>query len=411
MKKALRIFTLAIMCLGLIQTAWAQGKKPDPTRIKASRYQGAACGFSSALKGIKPEKNGHKLTLRIVDSAGNDFEVWCWSGWASVYWLYRLSFPNGTKKYFAECELDHGMNDVIVRKTDKKKFKQGKLKNGGTKITVKGKLRGVYFHNFNSSKDFHAYYDWVLKKRIRINTTRKAKGKKAKEKVTGREETTIAMAPTEARPPGLTTAEAGREVAIVDESSGAAVRNAAIAEEQSYKSYRDDIVLIDEQPVFADDPPDDELPANYPSEDMIAGDNAFIARSDPEHAAGARKACPLWNAVDDEGGENHRIEVAQVRTGPGGEPKDFNVFYPENIGLRRIEMQGRCLNLTLRRKHPGYVSLGVPKALLGAETATQLLAKSGRDTAIATVNESATHWAVSFDVASGVRRAQLCASN
>lgn len=408
MKKYFRIFVVIVMCFGAIQSAWAQGKKPDPTRIKASKYQGAACGFSGALKGIKKQPNGQKLTLRIVDSAGNDFEVWCWSGFASVYWLYRISFPNGKKKYFAECELDYGINDVVVRKTDKKKFTQGKLKNGGTKITVKGKLRGAYFHNFNSSKDFHVYYDWVRKNRIRINTKRKGAGKKAKETVTGREETTIARAPTTDAPPrGLTTAEAGLEVAFADDPTGAA---AAIAEEQSFESYRNDIVLIDERPMFADDPPDDELPAGYPSEEIVAYDNAFIAQSDPEHAVAAQKFCPVWNVAGDEGGEHHRIEVAQVEARPRNVRREFDIFYPENMGLRRIVSRGRCLNLTLARDHAGYVSLGVPKVLLGAEQATQLLAKSGRDVAIATVNESDTHWAVSFDVALGVRRAQLCAT-
>jgi hypothetical protein len=107
--------------------------------------------------------------VRVVDSAGNDFEIWCMQGILSVYYEFRRSFPDGTVVPVDTCELSMGVNDVVLHITGGVTG-TAPLPNGGTAITVGGIISKYYHENANSSDDFHHIYDYTTRTLKRINT-------------------------------------------------------------------------------------------------------------------------------------------------------------------------------------------------------------------------------------------------
>jgi hypothetical protein len=50
------------------------------------------CGGPQTVPPPGPDASGNSLYFRMVDSAGYDFEVWCMTGFSSLYYEYRMSF-------------------------------------------------------------------------------------------------------------------------------------------------------------------------------------------------------------------------------------------------------------------------------------------------------------------------------
>src|SRR5271166_2698952 len=85
-----------------------------------------ACG---GAPGISADPDGDKTFVHVQDSAGNDFEVRCHRGWASFNYEFWVSYPNGTRSKVDACELEGGLNDIVLHIT-------------GTTTTVTGKNGG-----------------------------------------------------------------------------------------------------------------------------------------------------------------------------------------------------------------------------------------------------------------------------
>ena len=78
--------------------------------------------------------DGDRLYVRVTDTAGNDLEIWCISGFFGFHYEFRRSFPTGPSKVIDVCEFDRGFNDVKLQITGT--TTTGTLPNGGTSITV-----------------------------------------------------------------------------------------------------------------------------------------------------------------------------------------------------------------------------------------------------------------------------------
>lgn len=113
--------------------------------------------------------SGDAIYVRVVDSAGNDFEIWCMEGFWSRYYEFRASFPDGTVVKVDECELSMGINDVVLHITGGI-TNTTLLPNGGKLITVGGVISKYYHENANSSEDFHHIYDYATKTLVRVDT-------------------------------------------------------------------------------------------------------------------------------------------------------------------------------------------------------------------------------------------------
>lgn len=149
-----------ISAIGLaVQSAHAQ----SPYRPTFPRCGGAGPPLPTS------NANGDAIYVRIVDSAGNDFEIWCMEGIWSRYYEFRASFPDGTVVKVDECELSMGVNDVVLHITGGITG-QVPLPNGGKLITVGGIISKYYHENANSSEDFHHIFDYATKTLVRVDT-------------------------------------------------------------------------------------------------------------------------------------------------------------------------------------------------------------------------------------------------
>lgn len=112
---------------------------------------------------------GDRLYIRIVDTAGNDIEIWCIDGW-SWKWYYQMeiSFPNGDHTVLSECEITGGSNKHLV-------VYDGNLDMvptlSGSKLAVINGTILTYLHeNFNVFKDHHNFYNFTSGIAQRVDT-------------------------------------------------------------------------------------------------------------------------------------------------------------------------------------------------------------------------------------------------
>ena len=154
--------TLAI-CVSLVYVVI--GAEAATTALHIRGYP--PCG---GAPGISKDPDGDKTFVHVKDSAGNDFEVRCHAGIASYNYEFWVSFPNGTRSKVDTCELEGGLNDIVLHITGTTTTSTGT--NGGQVINVTGLISKYYHHNLNSSRDFHTIYDYATKTATRFDTKR-----------------------------------------------------------------------------------------------------------------------------------------------------------------------------------------------------------------------------------------------
>lgn len=55
---------------------------------------------------------GNRLLLRVVDTAGNNFEIRCIRTLGGFHYSYVISFPNGDEEEISQCIYSVGLNDA-----------------------------------------------------------------------------------------------------------------------------------------------------------------------------------------------------------------------------------------------------------------------------------------------------------
>ena len=125
-----------------------------------------------ATGGPATDASGDRLYLRVVDSQGNDLEVWCMqTGLLGRHrYEYWVSFRNGNKTKVSQCELTWGNNKNTITVKGNQGKTVGRVPGGGKSIRYKGRFGTFKHHNFNSSEDFHFTYDYATRKWHRYNT-------------------------------------------------------------------------------------------------------------------------------------------------------------------------------------------------------------------------------------------------
>ncbi len=122
---------------------------------------------------------GSQKLLRVVDAAGNDFEIHCIATFAGFHYEYYVSFPSGNKEELSRCIYSLGFNDATVIYTG---TLTSAVDAAGTPILTVGSLVIVEHSNIEGTgtamnmvvkpggRDFHIVHDYRNGHRYRLNT-------------------------------------------------------------------------------------------------------------------------------------------------------------------------------------------------------------------------------------------------
>lgn len=135
--------------------------------------------------------SGDRLYLHVIDSKGNDLEIWCKTSFflGLRYWEVEVSFPNGDKSVLSKCEFSPANNKFLL------KFSGTESRvpslSGSIIIHIDGELEFFKHDNDDFWSDIHTTYNFTSGEAIRIDTKKSHTPTSVTEKVVDTTKKTI----------------------------------------------------------------------------------------------------------------------------------------------------------------------------------------------------------------------------